>query len=98
MILKTKLYGKTYEFTSVKQVLNKASELKSGDSLAGLAAQSKLERIAAKVVLSELTVKDLTENPSIPYEEDSVTRIILDDLDKKEYHKVQNLSIAELRE
>jgi len=98
MILKTSLYGTAYEFDSVKQVLAKASELKSGDSLAGLAADSKLERIAAKIVLSELTVKDLRENPVIPYEEDSITRLIQDDLDMNAYHKVQNFSIGELRE
>ncbi len=98
MLLKTRLYGKTYEFASVKEVLNKASEPKSGDSLAGLAAKAKLERIAAKVVLSDLTVKDLRENPSVPYEEDFVTRIIQDDLDEAQYRKLQGLTIAELRE
>ncbi len=98
MLLKTRLYGKTYEFASVKEVLNKASEPKSGDSLAGLAAEAKLERIAAKVVLSDLTVKDLRENPSVPYEEDFVTRIIQDDLDEAQYRKLQGLTIAELRE
>jgi ethanolamine ammonia-lyase large subunit len=87
-MLKTRLYGKTYEFNSIKQVLSKASELKSGDCLAGLSADSKLERIAAKMVLSELTVKDLRENPSVPYEEDSITRMIQDDLDEKAYKKV----------
>lgn len=98
MILKTRLYGKTYEFDSVKQVLAKASELKSGDCLAGLAAENKLERIAAKTVLSELSVKDLRENPVVPYEEDSITRLIQDDLDQAAYQKVQNWSIADLRE
>jgi ethanolamine ammonia-lyase large subunit len=98
MLLKTRLYGKTYEFASVKEVLNKASEPKSGDSLAGLAAEAKLERIAAKVVLSDLTVKDLRENPSVSYEEDFVTRIIQDDLDEAQYRKLQGLTIAELRE
>ena len=98
MILKTRLYGKTYAFSSVKQVLAKASELKSGDCLAGLAAESKLERIAAKVVLSELTVKDLRENPAVPYEKDSITRLIQDDLDDVAYQKVQNWSMSKLRE
>lgn len=98
MILKTRLYGKTYAFSSVKEVLAKASELKSGDCLAGVAAESTLERIAAKVVLSDLTVKDLREHPVVPYEEDAITRLIQDDLDKKAYEKVKNWSLAELRE
>ncbi|MDC7126226.1 MAG: ethanolamine ammonia-lyase subunit EutB [Spirochaetales bacterium] len=98
MILKTKLYGKSYQFDSVKQVLSKASELKSGDTMAGLAAESKLERIAAKVVLSDLTVNDITENPSVAYEKDAVTRLIMDDLDSEAFSKIKNWSIGELRE
>ena len=98
MTYKTRLYGKSYAFDSVKQILAVASEPKSGDYLAGLAAQSRLQSIAARVVLSELTVKDLRENPSVPYENDSVTRIIQDDLDEAAYKKVQGWSIAELRE
>lgn len=98
MVLKTRLYGKTYAFSSIKEVLAKASELKSGDCLAGVAAESTLERIAAKVVLSELTVKDLRENPVVPYEEDSITRLIQDDIDENVYNRVKNWSLAELRE
>lgn len=98
MVLKTKLYGTSYEFSTVKEVLAKASELKSGDCLAGLAAETTLERIAAKVVLSNLTVHDITENPSVPYEDDEVTRVIMDDLDKDAYYRVKNWSLAELRE
>lgn len=98
MYLKTKLYGKVYEFKNVKEVLAKASELKSGDSLAGIAAVNTLERIAAKEVLSEMTVHDLRENPVTPYEEDSVTRLIQDDIDGQIYHDIENKSIAEMRE
>ncbi len=95
---KTILYGKTYVFDSVKQILAMASESKSGDVLAGIAAESRLQSIAAKIILSDLTVKDLRENPSVSYDEDSVTRIIQDDLDQSVYKKVQNWSISELRE
>jgi ethanolamine ammonia-lyase large subunit len=49
-------------------------------------------------VLSELTVKDLTENPAVPYEEDQVTRIILDDLDMAAYCEIKDGTIAQLRE
>ncbi len=98
MNLKTRLYGKTYEFQNIKEVLCKASEEKSGDGLAGVAAENKLERIAAKDVLSNLTVHDLRENPAAPYEEDAVTRIIQDDLDEKAYQKIQGKTIGEMRE
>mgnify|MGYP000508731506 CR=1 FL=1 len=78
MKLSTRLFGQTYNFKNVKEVLAKANEPRSGDVLAGVAAQSSQERIAAKHVLSELTLADLRENPVIPYEEDCVTRIIQD--------------------
>ncbi|MBQ1579730.1 MAG: ethanolamine ammonia-lyase subunit EutB [Firmicutes bacterium] len=75
MNLSATLSGKTYTFRDVKDVLAKASEEKSGDHLAGIAAESALERVAAKYVLSDLLVKDLRENPVVPYEDDEVTRI-----------------------
>ena len=70
MILKAKLFGQVYEFKDVKDVMNKAAELKSGDQLAGIAAETMQERIAAKECLAKLTVKDIYENPVCPYEED----------------------------
>ncbi len=98
MILKTMLYSKMYSFSSVKEVLAKANERKSGDTLAGLGADSDLERVAAKVVLADMTVGEITENPVVPYDEDSVTRIILDDLDRDIYEKVNGVTIGDLRE
>lgn len=98
MILKTMLYSKMYSFSSVKEVLAKANERKSGDTLAGLGADSDLERVAAKVVLADMTVGEITENPVVPYDEDSVTRIILDDLDRDIYEKVKGVTIGDLRE
>ena len=98
MILKTTLLGKTYEFSGVKQVLAKANEEKTGDKLAGLAAQSAQERVAAKVVLSALTLHDLRESPAVPYEQDEVTRIIQDDVNESAYRRIQNWTVSELRE
>ena len=98
MILKTTLLGTTYAFGSIKEVLAKANEEKTGDKLAGLAAQSAQERVAAKVVLSALKLSDLRENPAVPYEEDEVTRIIQDDVNEKVYGKIRNWTVAELRE
>jgi len=96
--LKTKLFGQVYEFKDVKDVLAKANELKSGDQLAGIAAETVQERIAAKEVLSNLTIKDIYENPVAPYEEDEVTRVIQDGINFKAYERVKNWTIAHLRE
>ena len=98
MKLKTTLLGKTYLFQSVKEVLAKANEEKTGDKLAGLAAESAQERVAAKVVLSALTLGELRENPAVPYEEDEVTRIIQDDVNEPVYRKIRGWTVSELRE
>ncbi len=98
MKLKTTLLGKTYSFSSVKEVLAKANEEKTGDKLAGIAAESAQERIAAKAVLAELTLGDLRENPVVPYEQDEVTRIIQDDLNDRAYEEIRGWTLAQLRE
>ena len=98
MILKTKLLGHVYEFKSVKDALAKANEEKSGDRLAGIAAEDAEERVAAKVVVANLTLADLRANPAVPYEEDEVTRIIQDDVNEKIYDEIKHWTVAELRE
>ena len=98
MKLKTTLLGKTYVFRDLKQVLAKANEEKTGDKLAGLAAETAQERIAAKVVLSAVTLGQLRENPAVPYEQDEVTRIIQDDVNEAEYEKIRNWTVSDLRE
>ncbi len=76
----------------------KANEEKSGDKLAGIAAESSEERIAAKVVLSEVTVGELRNSPVVPYEEDEVTRVIQDSVNEKIHSEFKNKTISELRE
>ena len=98
MVLKTKLFGKVFVFQSIKEVLAKANEEKSGDKLAGICADSAEERVAAKIVLSELRLEDLRENPVVPYEADEVTRIIQDDLNEPIYQQIKDWTVAELRE
>ena len=98
MKLQTTLAGKTFSFSTIKEVLAKANEEKSGDILAGIAAQSDLERIAAKAVLSDLLVSDLRENPVVPYEEDEVTRLDQDFVDEEVYREIRGLTVGELRE
>jgi len=96
--LQTTLLGKTYQFRDVKEVLAKANELKSGDQLAGIAAATAQERVAAKVVLANMLVSDVQENPAVPYETDEVTRVIMDDINQPIYESVRNWTMADLRE
>ena len=98
MRLATSLNGHSYRFTGVTDVLAKASEPKSGDRLTGIAAGTATERLAAKVVLSELTVGDLTENPTVPYEDDEVTRVNWEGLNQPGYQSMKTMPIGELRE
>ncbi len=98
MRLRSIIGGETYAFSSVKEVLAKANEQKSGDELAGVAARSDSERIAAKDVLSDMLISDIRNNPVVPYEEDEVTRLIQDGIDESVYNGIKNWSMAELRE
>ncbi|MGL4367825.1 MAG: ethanolamine ammonia-lyase subunit EutB [Brevinemataceae bacterium] len=98
MNLKTSLYGRIYSFNSVKEVMAKANEERSGDRLAGLSAETAEERVAAKIVLSNLLLSDLRNSPAVPYEQDEVTRIIQDDINEQIYNEIKNMTVSELRE
>ena len=98
MILKAKVYSKVFTFENLKEVMSKANEEKSGDELVGIAATSASERVAAKLVLSNLTLEDIYNNPVIPYEEDEVTRAIYDGLNLRIYQEIKSWTVGYLRE
>ena len=98
MLLRTKLFGKTYQFGSIKALLAKANEEKSGDRQAGIAAASAAERMAAKHVLAEVTLATLRHNPSVPYDEDEVTRVIDDAVDETVYQEIKGWTVGDFRE
>jgi ethanolamine ammonia-lyase large subunit len=98
MILRTKLFSKTYEFADIRTLMGKANEEKSGDRLAGLAAESTAERAAAKLVLAALPLWALKENPVASYENDEVTRVIHDAVDLPVYEEFKGWTVGEFRE
>ncbi len=98
MLLRTKLFGVTYEFKDLKEVLAKANEEKSGDQQAGIAARSYAERVAARLVLAEVPLSALRENPVVPYEQDEVTRVIDDAVNETIYDEIKNWKVGEFRE
>lgn len=98
MILRTTLFGNVYNFKDVKEVLAKANEEKSGDRLAGIIANSTEERVAAKVVLAELTIGDLRNNPVVDYDKDEITRVIQDGVNEEIYNRIKEMTIGEFRE
>ena len=98
MILRTTLFGNVYNFKDVKEVLAKANEEKSGDRLARVIAGSTEERVAAKVVLSELTIGDLRNNPVVDYDKDEITRVIQDGVNEDIYNRINGITIGDFRE
>lgn len=98
MKLAVRIANISYSFKDLKEVFAKANEEKSGDLLAGIGASTVQERIAAKIVLSELTLQEIRENPLIPYELDEVTRLIDKDLDESVYEEVKRWTVSDLRE
>jgi len=97
MLFRTKMYGRTYEFKDVKEVLAKANERKSGDEGAGIAAKTVEERIAAKAVLAEMPLWVLYNCPVVPYEKDEVTRVIIDAVNQTIYNEIKDWTVGELK-
>ena len=87
-----------YLFDDLKSVLAKASPLRSGDALAGLAAASNTERIAAQYVLSELPLKVFLNEAVVPYELDEVTRLIIDTHDVQAFDNISHFTVGDLRD
>ncbi|PKO14895.1 MAG: ethanolamine ammonia lyase large subunit [Chloroflexi bacterium HGW-Chloroflexi-10] len=98
MLLRTRLFGKTYEFPDLRVLMGKANEEKSGDQLAGLAAETTAERAAAKLVLAQVPLHALYENPVVPADQDEVTRVIFDGLNQTSYAEIKDWTVGELRE
>src|SRR6476646_2035831 len=96
--LASTIRGVRYRFDSVKEVLAKANPPKSGDDLAGVSAKEAVERVAARAVLADLTLRALRENPVVPYEQDEVTRISEDELDDQAFRAVAHLTVGQFRE
>lgn len=94
---KTTLGARTYQFRDLKDLLAKASPARSGDQLAGVAAASAEERVAAQVRLADVPLAAFLDEPLIPYEEDEVTRLIVDEHDAEAFRPVAGLSVGEFR-
>ncbi|MEK6243126.1 MAG: ethanolamine ammonia-lyase subunit EutB [Pseudomonadota bacterium] len=90
--------GVTYRFTDLKTLLARASPYRSGDALAGVAAASAEERMAARMALADLPLAAFLGEALVPYEEDDVTRLIIDGHDRAAFAPVASLTVGEFRE
>lgn len=91
------LGAKTHRFRSLVELLAKASPLKSGDCLAGIAAATQEERIAARLALADVPLRTFLEQAVVPYESDDVTRLIIDTHDARAFEPLASLSVGEFR-
>ncbi|MBI1868237.1 MAG: ethanolamine ammonia-lyase subunit EutB [Methylocystis sp.] len=94
----TTIRGTRYAFQDLKSLMAKAAPLRSGDCLAGIAAASAAERVAAQMALADLPLSTFLNEPLIPYEEDEVTRLIIDSHDAEAFAPIASLTVGGLRD
>ena len=87
----------TYKFKDLKDLMAKATPLRSGDELAGIAANSMEEHVAAQMCLAEVPLTRFLEEPVIPYEADEITRLIIDTHDKEAFLPIAHLTVGDFR-
>src|SRR5438132_6982642 len=94
----TKLGTKHFSFADLRELMAKATPMRSGDALAGIAAANEKERAAAQRVLAEVPLARFLQELLIPYEEDEVTRLIVDEQDLAAFAVVKEMTIGEFRQ
>jgi ethanolamine ammonia-lyase large subunit len=90
--------GQVYRFNDLKNLLAKASPFRTGDALAGLCAESYEERVAAQITLADVPLKNFLDEQIIPYEQDEITRLIVDGHDKTAFSLINHLTVGEFRD
>ncbi|HEY0795162.1 MAG TPA: ethanolamine ammonia-lyase subunit EutB [Acidisarcina sp.] len=100
MRLSHTIRGVVYRFESLRELLAKASPARSGDQLAGIAARSEEERIAARLALADLPLRAFLDQPLVPGEEDEVTRLIFEaaGASRNSFSAVASLTVGEFRD
>lgn len=98
MAYRSTVAGRTWAFPDLKTLLARATPRRSGDELAGIAAASDEERIAARYALADLPLSTFLHEALVPYEEDEVTRLIVDTHDAAAFAPVAHLTVGGLRD
>jgi ethanolamine ammonia-lyase large subunit len=88
----------TYRFADLKELMAKATPPRSGDVLAGVAALSAEENVAAKMALADVPLKQFLKEAVIPYEADDVTRLIIDEHDASAFAPVSHMTVGQFRD
>src|SRR5205814_8357149 len=87
-----------FTFADLREVFAKANEEKSGDRLAGIAAGSERERVAAKLVLADVRLGEVVDQPLIDPDYGEVIRLLLDALDAETFQPLRSLTVGEFRD
>ena len=90
MAYRTTIRNERFHFADLREVFAKANEEKSGDRLAGIAATSERERVAAKIVLADVPLGEIVDHPLIDPDHDDVSRLILDTLDREAFDPLRS--------
>src|SRR5947209_19020776 len=98
MPYETTLRGERFTFADLREVFARANEEKSGDQLAGIAARTDRERVAAKIVLADVRLGEIVDQPLIDPDHDDVSQLILDTLDEATFRPLRSLTVGEFRE
>jgi ethanolamine ammonia-lyase large subunit len=98
MRLSRKIRDVTYQFEDLRELLAKASPYRSGDALAGIAAASGEQRVAAQMTLADVPLRTFLQQAVVPYETDEVTRLIFDSHDAVAFNAVATLTVGEFRD
>ncbi|WP_410014134.1 ethanolamine ammonia-lyase subunit EutB [Sodalis sp. RH24] len=92
------LSHRSYRFADLRELMAKASPARSGDYLAGVAAGSAEERMAARIALADVPLTVFLQQPLIPYETDEVTRLIIDGHDAAAFAPIAHLTVGDFRD
>lgn len=95
---KTIVKGQTFCFHNLKTLLAKATPPRSGDELAGIAAEHALERVAAQICLADLPLTTFLNEPIVDYDIDEITRLIFDEHDRDAFRSIQSLTVGSFRD
>src|SRR5437868_7409821 len=87
-----------FAFRDLRELFAKANEEKSGDQLAGLAATSERERVAAKYKLADLSLAEIVQQPLIDPDDDEVSRLLAETYDQAAFQPIRSLTVGEFRE
>src|SRR5256714_2709256 len=98
MVYRHTIDATSYVFENLRDLLAKATPPRSGDRLAGIAADSAEQMIAARIVLADIPLKQFLHETVIPYEDDEITRLIIDTHDASAFAGISSLTLGSFRD